>query len=286
MPNESDVASATPRIGVTSVGVVAKTTEPVPVAVVDPVPPFKIGSAVPDRPIARVPEEVTGDPDIERNAGTDKPTDVTDPVEGVVQTGEPDTTVRTCPFVPTVPRPVPPEATARGVEIVNVPVIEQVPDVENPPDPLTLNSSTSVVDEVPAKKIWSTKFVGTWYRTNEAPSPNPANWKSSVDVFKVILRAATPEKFTDVAAAAPIVGVTSVGDVANTTEPVPVAVVDPVPPLRIGRAVPDRPIASVPEEVMGDPEIERNEGTVAATDVTVPTTGVVHKRDVPFEVRT
>ena len=51
---------------------------------------------------------------------------------------------------PIVPSPVPPEATARGVEIVNVPVIELLPFDVNPPDPFTLNSSTSVVDEVPA----------------------------------------------------------------------------------------------------------------------------------------
>ena len=49
-------------------------------AAVRPVPPFRIGSAEPDKPIASVPEVVIGDPEIERNAGTDAATDVTDPV--------------------------------------------------------------------------------------------------------------------------------------------------------------------------------------------------------------
>ena len=45
-------------------------------------------------------------------------------------------------------------------------------------------------------------------------------------------------------------------------------------------------IASVPAEVIGEPEIERNEGTDASTEVTVPEPFVVHKSVVPFEVRT
>jgi len=45
-------------------------------------------------------------------------------------------------------------------------------------------------------------------------------------------------------------------------------------------------IASVPAEVIGEPEIERNEGTDASTEVTVPEPFVVHKSDDPFDVRT
>jgi hypothetical protein len=48
------------------------------------------------------------------------------------------------------------------------------------------------------------------------------------------------------------------------------AVVALVPPFAIGSAVPDRPIASVPVVVIGEPEILKNAGTVAATLVTVP----------------
>ena len=47
-------------------------------------------------------------------------------------------------------------------------------------------------------------------------------------------------------------------------------IVDPVPPLATGKAVPDNPIANVPLVVTGEPEMDRNAGTVAATDVTDP----------------
>ena len=53
-------------------------------AVVLPVPPFATGSAVPERVIANVPEVVIGEPDIERNAGTEAATEVTEPPESVV----------------------------------------------------------------------------------------------------------------------------------------------------------------------------------------------------------
>jgi len=55
-----------------------------------------------------------------------------------------------------------------------------------------------------------------------------------------------------------IVGVVIVGEVARTTEPEPVDVVVPVPPFNTGRAVPERDIANVPEDVIGEPEMERN----------------------------
>ena len=48
------------------------------------------------------------------------------------------------------------------------------------------------------------------------------------------------------------------------------AVVCPVPPLATGRAVPDKETASVPLVVMGDPDTDKNDGTVIATDETVP----------------
>ena len=46
--------------------------------------------------------------------------------------------------------------------------------------------------------------------------------------------------------------------------------VDPVPPLAIGKAVPDNVTAKVPLLVIGDPDTDKNDGTVMATDVTVP----------------
>ena len=44
----------------------------------------------------------------------------------------------------------------------------------------------------------------------------------------------------------------------------------PVPPLATGRAVPDNVTESVPEVVIGLPETLKNEGTLNATEVTVP----------------
>jgi hypothetical protein len=70
-----------------------------------------------------------------------------------------------------------------------------------------------------------------------------------------------------------ILGVVSVGDVPKTPAPEPVDVVAPVPPLATGNAVPDRLIANVPLVVIGEPEIDKNAGTVAATDVTLPPAG-------------
>ena len=62
----------------------------------------------------------------------------------------------------------------------------------------------------------------------------------------------------------------SVGVADSTVLPVPVLVVTPVPPLRTGSAVPDKVIAKVPLVVMGEPAIDKNAGTDAATDVTLP----------------
>lgn len=62
----------------------------------------------------------------------------------------------------------------------------------------------------------------------------------------------------------------NVGAFWRTTEPVPVAVVDAVPPFAMGRAPDPSVMAMVPDEVMGDPETARMEGTVTATEVTVP----------------
>jgi hypothetical protein len=72
-----------------------------------------------------------------------------------------------------------------------------------------------------------------------------------------------------------------VGEVLRTTLPVPVLVVTPVPPLRTGRAVPDNEKAKVPEVVIGEPEMLKNAGTVAATLVTDPVPAMVAQVGVP-----
>lgn len=62
----------------------------------------------------------------------------------------------------------------------------------------------------------------------------------------------------------------------SVSAPVSVAIpaaakdVAPVPPLAIGKAVPLYAIAKVPDVVTGPPLTDRNDGTVASTDVTVP----------------
>ena len=85
----------------------------------------------------------------------------------------------------------------------------------------------------------------------------------------------------------PKTGVTKVGLVLKTTLPLPVLVVVPVPPLVTGKAVPDKPIAIVPDEVIGTPLTERKAGTVALTEVTVPlVAGVVDCQVVPLLVST
>ena len=43
-----------------------------------------------------------------------------------------------------------------------------------------------------------------------------------------------------------------------------------VPPFAMGKAVPDKVTANVPDVVMGEPAIDKNAGTDIATDVTVP----------------
>ena len=96
----------------------------------------------------------------------------------------------------------------------------------------------------------------------------------AVPLANVLVNCPVTDKLVPVAA--PIFGVTKVGDVCNTTLPVPVAVVDPVPPFKIGNAVPDNETAKVPEDVIGDPATERNEGTVNAMLVTVPVEALDH----------
>ena len=65
-------------------------------------------------------------------------------------------------------------------------------------------------------------------------------------------------------------GVTRVGEVLNTTSPVPVLLVTPVPPLSTGKAVPEYVSASVPDPLTGEPPTVKNAGAVNPTDVTVP----------------
>lgn len=72
------------------------------------------------------------------------------------------------------------------------------------------------------------------------------------------------------------------GSVRSTTPPVPVeAEVEPVPPLDVGRAVPDKPIVIVGEMeagVIGELVTFRNDGTL------IPTSSIKGREDSVFHV--
>jgi hypothetical protein len=106
-------AEGVPRAGVTSVGEVDRTTAPVPVEVVTPVPPLAT-ARVPV--IVIVPEPVIGPPEVVRPVvPPETPTEVTLPPESLVYSKAvaPALTVRTCPAVPKALKLVPPLATGR-----------------------------------------------------------------------------------------------------------------------------------------------------------------------------
>jgi hypothetical protein len=124
-----------PRTGVTSVGLEDRTTLPVPVEVVTPVPPLATGRAVPESVTASVPELVIGVPETDRNAGTVMATEVTVPEPVVIHEVFVPSVLSTLPAlvacagrnalsaVFAVVAPVPPEAIGR-VPVVRADVLE------------------------------------------------------------------------------------------------------------------------------------------------------------------
>lgn len=211
-----------PIAGVTSVGDVLSTTEPVPVEVVVPVPPFKTGS-VPVTPVA------SGNPvalvrTIEEGV----------PKAGVINVGLLFNTSEPVPVDVVVP--VPPLATGREP---TTPVVNG--------KPVALVSTAA--EGVPSAGVTR---VGDVLSTTEpvpvdvvvpVPPFNTANTPvTPVDNGKPVALVRTPDdgvpKAGDTSEGVVIVGLT-----ANTTEPVPVAVVLPVPPLTIA-SVPVTPVDS------------------------------------------
>jgi hypothetical protein len=213
-------ADGVPRFGVVRTGDVDKTTFPVPVDVVTPVPPLATGRVpvtpvVKGRPVAFVRVAAEGVP-----------------MFGVVRTGEEDKT--TLPVPVDVVTPVPPFATGRvpvtpvvkGSPVAFVKVaaegvprlgVVRVGDVER----TTLPDPVDVVTPVPP-------------RATERVPVVPATIGSPVALVKVA------------ADGVPRFGVTSVGDVARTTLPEPVDVDDPVPPSVTGTGFWETSLASVP----------------------------------------
>jgi hypothetical protein len=88
------------------------------------------------------------------------------------------------------------------------------------------------------------------------------------DVVKPVV---PPDTLTDVTV--PVLFVYPLGLLAGYAPKLvnaPIAVVELVPPLAIGNGVPEYVIAIVPDVVIGTPDTDSNEGTVAFTLVTVP----------------
>jgi hypothetical protein len=122
-----------------------------------------------------------------------------------------------------VPRPETPVLIGRPVALVKV-ALEGVPkagvtsvgDVANTADPVPVSSvkaASKFAEEGVAKKV-------------ATPVPKPL---TPVEIGKPVRLVAVPE------AGVPKAGVTNVGEFDNTTEPVPVDEVTPVPPLATGK---------------------------------------------------
>jgi hypothetical protein len=162
------------------------------------------------------------------------------------------------PPLATAKIPVVPVERGKPVALVNVTLagvpsvgVTNVGELANTKAPVPVSSVTAearLADDGVAKKV-------------ATPAPNPL---TPVEIGR-------PVAFVNVTlAGVPSVGVTSVGEVDKTVLPVPVEVVTPVPPFATGKAVPEYAIASVPAVVIGEPVTDKNDGTVAATEDTVP----------------
>ncbi len=205
-----------PSSGVTRVGLVASTLAPEPVLVVTPVPPLETPS-VPvtpverGRPVAFVRTPDAGVP----NAGV---TNVALVMVGLVPNTlapEPVLVVTPVPPLETPSVPVIPVANGRPVQLVSVPEVG-VPNNGVTKVGLVLNTlapdPVEVVTPVP-------------------PLETPSVPVIPVDKGRPVQLVSVPD------VGIPNIGVTSVGLVARTTEPVPVAVVTPVPPDVTGNAL-------------------------------------------------
>jgi hypothetical protein len=232
------VANASPSVGVMSVGEIASTTDPIPVLVVVPVPPLVIAKAfVKDKEVAvatpkigvikvgdvantllPVPVLATEIKFFSASVATDceavrldifKLIAVAEPSIGVTKVGDVDNTTEPVPVL--VLTPVPPFATDNALVKVN--------------DVAAASPNTGVIK------------VGELDKTFE-PVPVLAIEIKFLDASVAIAcEALRLESCKLVPVAAPSTGVTKVGDVDNTTEPNPVLVVVPVPPLATAKAV-------------------------------------------------
>jgi hypothetical protein len=157
--------------------------------VVNPVPPFATGSAVPDKEMARVPDVVIGEPDTDKNVGTVAATEVTEP--------------------PPLPAPIAvrKEAASKDETVLsalkrgNVTALGLATVKRFAPSvvaPRLVRAADAVVAAVPPRAIGRVPVV-------------PPSIGRPVAFVKVALEGV------------PKAGVTSVGDVAKTSAPLPVS---------------------------------------------------------------
>jgi hypothetical protein len=205
-----------PKSGVTNVGLVASALAPDPVLVVTPVPPLETPN-VPvtpvdnGRPVAFVRTPDAGVP----NAGV---TNVALVMVGLVPNTlapEPVLVVTPVPPLETPSVPVTPVDKGRPVQLVSVPEVG-VPS----------NGVTNVGDVFKTLLPEPVLVV-----TPVPPLETPSVPVIPVDKGRPVQLVSVPE------VGMPSSGVTKVGLVARTTEPVPVAVVTPVPPDVTGSAL-------------------------------------------------
>jgi hypothetical protein len=218
---------------------------------------------VPDPVIGEIVPVCVNNPESEESIV--RPTEVTVPVPGaagVDQTGTPPTIVRTWLFVPTVDKPVPPDAVDKGVDKERlVPVAPPIFGVVSVGEVANTVAPVPWVNVVPVPPLaverGVVKEIDVKAPVDAAPPPRAPGF-ANVFPFKLLAfrlgtfvvlettRGDVPVETVDISCpvtdklvpvAAPIFGVVSVGEVANTLAPVPWVNVVPVPPLAVERGV-------------------------------------------------
>jgi hypothetical protein len=259
----NDVPEATPRVGVVRIGDVARTS-------VDPEPVVVAATMFLELSRARAGDEAVR---LESVRVDERVSDVPEatPRVGVTRTGDVErTSVDPEPVVVAATMFLDPSRARAGdedVRLERVRVDERVSDVP---------------EATPRVGVTRTGDVD---RTSVDPEPVVVH-----EMFGV----GPPEEDSGVDAVTAVTVPLVAGAAHKRFVPFDVRIVpaeptpnSPVPPLATGRAVPVLyDIANVPELVIGDPVIVRNEGVDRATEVTVPlVAGAAHERFVPFEVR-
>ena len=240
-----------PIAGVTSVGDILSTTEPVPVEVVVPVPPFAIGRdpttpVVRGKPVALVSTAAEGVP----SAGVTSVGDVLSTTEPV-----PVEVVVPVPPFNTASTPVTPVDNGKPVALVRTPD-DGVPKAGDTSEGVVIVGLTaSTTEPVPVAVVLPVPPL-----TIASVPVTP------VDSGKPVRFVATPD------AGVPSKGAIRVGPVTSTSEPVPVEVVVPVPPFTTAK-VPVTPVDSgKPVRLVAMPDVGVPSNGVTSVGLTLSTT--------------